>query len=228
MVDYQKWDKLAAAIGDDYEQEDEEGKREWLSKWEIENAELQKQWMGEKEAAERGQADPGGTWNGEPAGRSLRAQLGLRDEAPAGGSALDQMLNMPAFQRAIRGEADPSEEDMRELEALAASAQNREKPTSGYMWVPPRAKASDGGLKPVYKDAIRMGKGVHDEACGDGSGARRLPLKAWGKLGACGSGGCSSGCGGGSSSRRRRSSSSSSSSNSSSSSSSNSELVHAF
>jgi hypothetical protein len=176
MVDYRKWDKLAAGIGDDYEQEDEDGKREWLSKWEIENAKLQREWMGEKEAAERGQADPTATWNGQPGG-SLRSQLGLREEGSAaaasasgdagGSSALDQMLKMPAFQRAIRGEEDPSEEDMRQLEALAASAQNRENPTGGYMWVPPRCAPSEGDKKPVYKDAIRMGKGECDDEAGD-------------------------------------------------------------
>ena len=32
MVDYSKWDKLAADLGDDYEKEDEDGKREWISK----------------------------------------------------------------------------------------------------------------------------------------------------------------------------------------------------
>ena len=35
MVDYRKWDKLAAELGDDYEKEDEDGKREWLSKWVV-------------------------------------------------------------------------------------------------------------------------------------------------------------------------------------------------
>ena len=32
MVDYRKWDKLAAELGDDYEKEDEDDKREWISK----------------------------------------------------------------------------------------------------------------------------------------------------------------------------------------------------
>ena len=193
MVDYGKWDKLAAGIGDDYEQEDEDGKREWLSKWEIENAKLQREWMGEKEAAERGQADPTATWNGQPGG-GLRSQLGLREECSAaaasasgdagGGSALDQMLKMPAFQRAIRGEEDPSEEDMKQLEALAVSAQNRENPTGGYMWDPPRCAPSESDKKPVYKDAIRIGKGeCDDETGGSKSGRPRLSLKAWGKIG---------------------------------------------
>ena len=44
MVDYSKWDELAASIGEDYEKEDEEGKRQWLSRWEIENAQLQREW----------------------------------------------------------------------------------------------------------------------------------------------------------------------------------------
>ena len=32
MVDYRKWDKLAAELGEDYEKKDEDGKREWISK----------------------------------------------------------------------------------------------------------------------------------------------------------------------------------------------------
>ena len=32
MVDYRKWDKLAAEFNDDYEDEDEEGKRNWMSR----------------------------------------------------------------------------------------------------------------------------------------------------------------------------------------------------
>ena len=32
MVDYRKWDKLAAELNDDYEDEDEEGKRNWMSR----------------------------------------------------------------------------------------------------------------------------------------------------------------------------------------------------
>ena len=53
MVDYSKWDELAASIGEDYEKEDEEGKRQWLSKWEIENAQLQREWLGNDKAAEQ-------------------------------------------------------------------------------------------------------------------------------------------------------------------------------
>ena len=30
MVDYTKWDKLAAELGDDYEQQDEEARRAWM------------------------------------------------------------------------------------------------------------------------------------------------------------------------------------------------------
>jgi hypothetical protein len=32
MVDYRNWDKLAAELGEDYEKEDEDDKREWISK----------------------------------------------------------------------------------------------------------------------------------------------------------------------------------------------------
>jgi len=32
MVDCRKWDKLAAELGEDYEKEDEDDKREWISK----------------------------------------------------------------------------------------------------------------------------------------------------------------------------------------------------
>ena len=53
MVDYSKWDELAASIGEDYEKEDEEGKRQWLSKWEIDNAQLQREWLGNDKAAEQ-------------------------------------------------------------------------------------------------------------------------------------------------------------------------------
>ena len=32
MVDYKKWDEYVREIGEDYDKEDEEGKREWISK----------------------------------------------------------------------------------------------------------------------------------------------------------------------------------------------------
>jgi hypothetical protein len=32
MVDYKKWDTYVGELGDDYEKEDEEGKRQWISK----------------------------------------------------------------------------------------------------------------------------------------------------------------------------------------------------
>ena len=123
MVDYSKWDKLAAELGDDYEKEDEEGKKEWISKWEIENAALQKEWLGEKFAAEQEQ----GT---RP--KSLRRQLGLREEEEDavyegmgfkdGDSALDHVLKMPAVQRCMHEHGgELSEAEIHELETLACS-----------------------------------------------------------------------------------------------------------
>jgi hypothetical protein len=32
MVDYKKWDKYVRELGEDYEKEEEEGKRQWISK----------------------------------------------------------------------------------------------------------------------------------------------------------------------------------------------------
>ena len=80
MVDYSKWDELAASIGEDYEKEDEEGKRQWLSKWEIDNAQLQREWLGNDKAAEQQAPDARATWNAGGGEGSLRSQLGLRDD----------------------------------------------------------------------------------------------------------------------------------------------------
>ena len=196
MVDYSKWDELAASIGEDYEKEDEEGKRQWLSKWEIENAQLQAEWLGNDKAAEQQAPDARATWNAGGGEGSLRSQLGLRDDdaavvgADEGGSdrrsALEQMMTMPAFQRALRGDGAPSEEDMRELEALAASARNRDDPTAGVLWVPPSTEdghAARKGDKPIYKDAIR-GKSSSGVG-GRGEGGRQAPVSmaAWNRIG---------------------------------------------
>jgi hypothetical protein len=116
MVDYSKWDRLANSMGDDYDAEDEDSRREWMSRytldetlrcvqslvsfhilgrWDQINQEQEEQWRGE-------------TCNPARQKTSLRDQLGLpgydgpSSLASAFVSCCDTFDNMQNMERQLR------------------------------------------------------------------------------------------------------------------------------